>query len=199
MKWVGLTGGIATGKSTTSNILRSQYNLPVIDADELAKQALNVGEAPFKAVVQHFGPGILQTDQQIDRAKLAQLVFTDVKNRLVIESYIHPYVQKKMQELKQHYQSRGAKSCLYDVPLLFEKNLESQFDQTILVYSPKNLQVERIRLRNPTWSDAEIEQRLKSQLDIEVKRTKANYIIENVGTLDDLQKQIAIMVQTLQL
>lgn len=199
MKWVGLTGGIATGKSTTSNILRSQFNLPVIDADELAKQALNIGEAPFKAVVQHFGPGILQADSQIDRAKLAQLVFSDVNNRSIIESYVHPYVQSKMQELKKHYQGLGVKSCVYDVPLLFEKNLESQFDLTILVYSPKNLQIERIKLRNPTWSAAEIEQRLKSQLDIEVKRSKANYIIENVGTLDELQKQIALMIQTLQL
>lgn len=199
MKWVGLTGGIATGKSTTSNILRSQYNLPVIDADELAKQALNIGETPFKAVVQHFGLGILQADQQIDRAKLAQLVFSDPNNRAIIESYIHPYVQDKVQELKKLYQSRGAKSCLYDVPLLFEKNLESQFDQTILVYSPKNLQIERIKLRNPKWSGAEIEQRLNSQLDIEIKKNKANYIINNIGTLDDLQKQIATMVQTLQL
>lgn len=199
MIWIGLTGGIATGKSTAAQLLKSRHHIPVIDADILAKQALEPGEAPYEQTVQHFGPGILSDGKQIDRSKLAQLIFADQKNILKLESFIHPYVQSKVQELKAHYFGLGHKSCIYDVPLLFEKKLQAQFDSVVLIYCPKKIQIERVRVRNPHWSEQEVLQRLGSQMDIEQKRSLADHVVDNSGTLDQLSKKIDQLVQILKL
>lgn len=199
MKWIGLTGGIGTGKSTVSRLLTEKFDIPVIDADDLARQALSRGSEPYHQVVQFFGKEVLDVKMEINRKTIGEIVFLDRSKLQILENLIHPYVQREVIKLKKHYQSLGKKSCIYDVPLLYEKQMQSQFDLTILVYANRGQQVKRISRRNPDWTLIEIESRLSAQIDIEDKKNKSDYVLDNTGSLEDLEQQIQLMVTKLNL
>lgn len=188
MHWVGLTGGIGTGKSTVSEMLRSR-GVPVLDADQLARLALSPGQKPYEQVIQWLGPSILNPPGIIDRAQLGQIIFQDEASRLRLESLIHPFIQERVSSLKAEFEEEGHDLAVYDIPLLFEKNLSSQFDHVLLVYCPKELQREHLAKREG-WSASHIEDRLNAQLDIEFKKSKADSIISNVGTLPELEVKV---------
>lgn len=184
MKWIGLTGGIGSGKSTATEILR-RLGVPVIDADELARKALGPNQEPHHVVTAWLGNSILDANGEIDRAKLAEKVFKSSESRSKLEQIVHPWVQDQVRKQKEELQRQNHDLAVYDVPLLFEKNMELQFDQTLLISSSEATQRKRLKARNG-WSDQQITDRLRSQLPMEEKRRRASVVIENEGTKEEL-------------
>lgn len=195
MRWIGLTGGLGTGKSTVSHFL-IRRGIPVVDADKIAKQVLEPGTEGLKQVVLAFGPDILNPDGSLNRTALADLVFSSKEKLLKLESIVHPLVQAEVLNQRSWLADQHTEWAVYDVPLLFEKNLQSHFDQIILVTSSFEKQVERLKLRNH-WNDDEISKRLKAQLPLQDKKARSHHVIENDGSLDDLEKKVATLVELL--
>ena len=195
MKWLGLTGGIASGKSTVSRLL-SGYGVPVIDADLISHDLTQVGAEGYIKVVQHFGNEILDANGQINRKQLGAIVFNHPEKRLELENILHPLVQDKVKSLKESYSKQGHALCFYDVPLLFEKNLQNQFDKTILIYTPVGLQIRRLMERNHL-SHAEAMTRLKSQISLREKVKLADYCLDNSTHIYDLELQVEHLLKTL--
>ncbi|MCJ8276524.1 MAG: dephospho-CoA kinase [Bdellovibrionales bacterium] len=185
MNWIGLTGGIASGKTTVSNMLREQA-VPIIDADQMAHLALKVHH---DKIVSYFGSGILDEKGVIDRRKLGEKVFSNEKQRKLLEGIVHPFVQGKVAEKRRLLESAGHKWAVYDVPLLFESQLEKDFDLILFIYAPREVCIERMIERNGLTKE-EAEKRMDAQLDVEVKKTKAHDVIENIGDIDDLRDKV---------
>ena len=188
MKWLGLTGGIACGKSTVSSLLR-EHGIPVLDADEVAKIVVKPGSPGLQSVVQVFGPGILEASGSLDRRRLGQIVFGDKAKLRLLESITHPLIREEIDRQRQVLQRQGAALAIYDVPLLFESQSEKQFEKVIVVSCTQ--QQQRARLRQRTgWSDTEIENRIAAQIPLTEKESKADFIIHNDGDADYLKKEV---------
>ena len=188
MKWIGLTGGIGSGKSTVAKMLR-ELGEPVIDADDLAHEVMACGGTAYSDIVKLFGKGILNSAHEIDRKKLGNMVFSDKNLLKNLESIVHPRVRELSQKRRRELESRGFARAFYDVPLLFEKNLQNQFDTSVLVYCSESLQKQRIRERNGL-NDEEIDRRLSAQIPIDEKRQRADFVIDNSGSLADLKSEV---------
>lgn len=195
MHWYGLTGGLGTGKSTVSQFLRKQ-GVPVVDADRIAREVVEKGSTGLSQLTQAFGPGILNQSGELDRQKMASLVFSEPKKLELLESIIHPLVQQEVRSQRQWLSDQHYSWAVYDVPLLFEKNLKSQFDGIILVTCDEDQQWARIRVRN-AWNDEEIRKRLQAQVPLKEKIRQSDHVIENNGSLEDLEKKVAALVQLL--
>jgi dephospho-CoA kinase len=195
MKWIGLTGGIATGKSTVAKMIRD-LGLPVIDADSLAREVVLVGSPGLAAVVAAFGPGILKPDQSLDRSLLGQMIFKDAAKRERLEKILHPLIQEKKNKERRRLENEGAEIAFYDIPLLFEKNLAKDFDKTVLVYCSRDEQIQRLVERNQL-SRGEAELRLQSQLPIDDKVKLADYVILNRQGLSELRANTAAVIKEL--
>lgn len=195
MKWTGLTGGIATGKSTASALLEG-LGIPVIDADQISHGLTEVGKAGYQGIVSHFGTVVLKKDQTLDRKKIAEMVFSDTQKKSELEDILHPLIRQEVQLQKKHYKNRGAELCFYDVPLLFEKNLSQEFNYTVLVWCNRRTQLQRLIERNKL-SPAEAEQRINNQLPMIDKVRMANFCLDNSGDILDLEKQIRKLIKNL--
>jgi dephospho-CoA kinase len=196
MLWIGLTGGIASGKSTAREILEG-LGFSVADADKIARETLAPEGLARTPVIQLFGQEILNPQGQIDRAKMAKIVFSDKSQLTKLEQLIHPFVQEEVRRLRQKWQQQGQSLAFYDVPLLFEKNLQSQFDATLVINCSEKLQRERLKTRNK-MSDIEIDQRLLNQIPLSKKIHLADYVIQNEGSLEDLKLQLEKLIKSLQ-
>lgn len=188
MKIIGLTGSIGSGKSTVSKIIR-ETGISVICADEVAHQVVKVGTPAYQQIIQFFGKEILLPDQSINREKLGKLVFKDEGKRKLLNSIVHPEVIKKMQQEIKNYQKNKAPLVFLDIPLLYESGLENICDQVVVAYAPETIMIERIKKRDGL-SDQEIKNRITSQMSIEEKKKKADYVIDNSGNLTQTKKQI---------
>ncbi len=192
MLWIGLTGGLASGKSTVTRILREK-DIAVICADELARLAVSPGSLGLRQVLSDFGPDVLNTSGELDRKKLGQKVFKDKKSLLKLEGIIHPIVRQLGLEQRREYEASGRKMAFYDVPLLFEKNMQNLFDKIVLVSTNPENQIARAILRDGL-SENEIRSRLQNQLPMSQKINLADFIIENNSTLEDLKKAVELML-----
>tara|TARA_B110001454_G_scaffold219111_1_gene250039 strand:- start:43837 stop:44478 length:642 start_codon:yes stop_codon:yes gene_type:complete len=186
--WVGITGSIGTGKSTFSNLLRKKGHF-VLDADVLAKQNLEKTSPAFAKIVAEFGRSILDANGNIDRGILAKIVFSDRQKLEKLESISHPEVQLVVEKSKDEHRKNNKKYLFYDVPLLFEKNMEKSFDLVVLVTCTVENQIKRIKARN-NWSDEEIQKRLAAQLPLSEKESKAHVLISNNGDLSQLSLEV---------
>lgn len=195
MKWVGLTGGLGTGKSTVSRLLMS-HGIPVLDADRVAKQVIEPGTPGYDQVVQVFGPDLKAADGSLDRVKLAQRVFGVPSELEKLERIIHPLVQAEIRHQKQWLEDQGTLWAVYDVPLLFEKNLMGQFDYIIVVTTTPEQQMERVKARNG-WNEDEIKKRLASQKPLKDKELGAHHVLQNNADLPQLEKKVETLVQML--
>jgi dephospho-CoA kinase len=186
---VGLTGSIATGKSSVANMLK-ELGAYIIDADEIAHDALKKTEKPYKQILDVFGSNILDEQGNIDRKKLGSIVLNDKQKLAVLESIIHPYVQQKRKEIEESIlqQDRNA-VIIYDVPLLFEKHLENSFDKIIVVYVPKDIQIKRL-MKRQNIAYAEALNLINLQICIEEKKKKADFVIDNSYSLENTKKQV---------
>jgi len=182
MKVVGLTGGIATGKSTVSTML-AEAGARIIDADELAREVVRPDLPAWEAVVAHFGPGILQADRTIDRDRLGALIFQDPGLKAVLERIVHPAVAEAMAARLAEFARNAPDSVLVlDVPLLYEAKMDAGLERVIVVYAPENVQLERLIRRNGL-SRAEALARIGAQMPIAEKRRRADTVIDNSGSL----------------
>ncbi len=180
---VGLTGGIATGKSTVARMLQEKGAF-LIDFDELTRQAEEPGQPAWVKIVDYFGPAILNEDGTIDRKKLGAIVFGDSEKLTVLNEIVHPDLFSRWHILVAEIaKSEPAAIIISDIPLLIEKGLQDDFDVVVLVYAPRAQQVARLRERNGS-SPEEAEQRLASQMPIEEKRALADIVLDNSACLD---------------
>lgn len=195
MKWIGLTGGIATGKSTAKKLIES-LGSPVIDADEISHQLSAVDQAGYKAIVSHFGKEVLNTDLTLDRKKLGQMIFANESLKLQLEGILHPLIRAEVLRQKEQHRANGAELCFYDVPLLFEKKLWSDFDATVLIWCDARAQLERLMARNG-YSKEEALLRISNQIDLIDKVKMSTYCVDNSGDTEDLQKQLVKLLGNL--
>ncbi|MBO0702137.1 MAG: dephospho-CoA kinase [Candidatus Dormibacteraeota bacterium] len=185
---IGLTGGIGSGKSTVTALLRRR-GVPVLDADAIVRDLERPREEGLRRLVESFGPGILLPSGELDRTALGRIVFADPQARQRVEAILHPLVRERMAAGQTAAEARGAPIVVHDIPLLFEARNGSGFDATVLVYAPPELQRRRlVEQRGMTPADAEA--RIRAQLPMEEKRRRATYVIANTGSLDELEAEV---------
>ncbi|HLQ70183.1 MAG TPA: dephospho-CoA kinase [Bacillota bacterium] len=190
---IGLTGSIASGKSTVSAMFTS-FNIPVVDADKISRLVVKPGEQAYKDIVGTFGPDILQTDNTINRKKLGDIIFSDVDKRKQLNAIVHPAVRKRMlKERDEHIQS-GHPCVVLDIPLLFESNLTHFVNTTVLVYVEEHIQVKRLMDREG-YTEAEACQRINSQIPMDEKKQMADIVLDNNGTKEETYQQLKRYLQ----
>lgn len=183
MKVAGLTGGIATGKTTVSGFLR-EAGAEIIDADKIAHQVVKRGTSEWEQIVGYFGKNILLPDGEIDRVRLGKIVFHDTQARTKLNSIVHPAVFSAMERQSQVIAQQQPDSLIVlDVPLLIESNMHKTLPIVILVYIPESMQLERLINRDKI-SENEALARIRSQIPIEHKKKLAQIIIDNTGDLN---------------
>jgi dephospho-CoA kinase len=196
LKWIGITGGIGTGKSTVAEILR-ELGLPIVDADQVAREVVEPGSPGLQSVVDAFGVEVLNQDKSLDRQAMAKIVFQNSQKLEILERILHPLIQTRVAIYKEKFRSNGASFAFYDIPLLFEKNLRKQFDLVIVVNAPREQILERLQKRN-RWSPQEIEDRIRAQIPLDQKVAAADYIIQNDGDLAHLRDQVTKVIKQIQ-
>lgn len=189
MKWIGLTGGIGSGKSTVGKIIENR-GFPVIDADQLAREVVRPGEKAYQEIISFFGPEIVHSEtQEIDRAKLAEIVFKSSEKLQKLEDMTHPEISARAHKTRQTLAHEGHKTAFYMIPLLFENNLKNYFDEVIVVSCSEVEQKKRVARRDH-FSEEEINERLDAQMPLSEKELLADHVISNTGTLEELEKQV---------
>lgn len=195
MKLVGLTGGIASGKSTVAKILQS-LGAAIVNADDLAREVVEPGREAWQEIVASFGAGVLQSDQNLDRQKLRTLIFNQPEARKRLESIIHPRVRALAEERIRQYAAAGYPVVIYEVPLLFEGNLQEWLRPVILVACDVETQTVRLQKRDHLTA-ADAEKHIAVQMSLNDKRRLADYVIENNGSLEDLERQTRQILEQL--
>lgn len=188
MMVIGLTGGIACGKNTVATMLRNA-SIPVIDADIVARFVTQKGSDTLKKIVAVFGDEVLASDQTLDRKKLAQIIFNDYRLRKMLEAIVHKEIEEERKKELKILEEKGHKIAVYMAPLIFETGLHHQLDKTLLVVARRDLILDRV-LKRDGWSLDDIQKRMDAQMDEETKKTLADEIIENNGSLDELYKNL---------
>ncbi|KWW20019.1 MULTISPECIES: dephospho-CoA kinase [Peribacillus] len=185
---IGITGGIASGKSSVSLYLQ-ELGFTIIDADLASRAVVEPGEEAFHQVVRAFGEDILLADGTIDRAKLGSIIFHDQEKRLLLNSIVHPAVRKWMRLKTEEALAAGKETVFMDIPLLFESKLTYMVEKTLLIYADERVQLERLMNRNGL-SEAEALARIHSQMPLADKKALADAIIDNNGELRETKKQV---------
>ena len=183
---IGLTGGIASGKSTVSQVLR-ELGAVVIDADALAREVVERGTPGLAAVVEEFGPGLLTPDGDLDRSAMGRLVFGDEDARRRLEGIIHPLVYQRITELEAEAPADAV--VVHDIPLLTENDRAGDFDAVIVVDVPEEVQVERM-VRDRGWTVDDARSRIRAQATREQRRAVATHVIDNSGSLEQLRSRV---------
>lgn len=184
---VGLTGGVASGKSTVSAIL-ADLGAVVIDADLLAREVVAPGTEGLRKVVEEFGPEVLGPEGGLDRAALGAKVFADAEARRRLESIVHPLVRARAADLEA--EAGPDALVVHDIPLLVETGQADTFDAVLVVDVPVETQVERL-VRDRGWTVADAEARVAAQASREQRRAAATHLIDNTGTREDLRERVA--------
>lgn len=184
---IGLTGGIGSGKSTVSGMLR-ELGAIVIDSDLLAREVVAPGTAGLAQVVEEFGPEILTPEGAMDRAKVGAIVFADPERRRRLESIVWPLVRRASDALAA---TAGPDDVVvHDIPLLVETDQQGAFDAVLVVDVPVDTQVERL-VRDRGWSEQDARARISAQATREQRLAAATHVIENTGTIEDLRSRVA--------
>lgn len=192
---VGLTGGIASGKSTVSQMFRDA-GVPVICADELAREAVKPGSRAFEEIRRVFGDRVIGPDGRLDRAAMAGVVFQDPGRRKTLEGIIHPKVEDERRRSLSVLQRQGHELVVVDVPLLYETGLDRSFDAVIVVYVPQPVQEERLEKRDRMTREA-IRSRIDAQMPIDEKKRKAYHVVDNTGTIEETRQQFEKLLDEL--
>ncbi|EGV61878.1 Dephospho-CoA kinase cab5 [Yamadazyma tenuis] len=195
---VGLTGGIATGKSTVSNQLKETYKIDVVDADLIAKEVVLPGQAAYKQIVAKFGseiPDLLLEDQNLNREALGKHVFGNHEHLRILNAIVHPAVKRAIfWRLFKAYLT-FSRLVILDVPLLFESGLHLICGKVITVTCNKDTQLERLLSRNPTLTSEDAQKRIGSQMTNEERCYRADIVIDNNQSLKELERKIASVVK----
>jgi len=193
---LGVTGGIATGKTTVVRMLE-ELGAPVIDFDLLAREMVEPGEPAWKDIVAYFGEKILLKDGRLDREKLSGIVFQDVEKRNILESFTHPRIYEASDRQVKKIVDKDPNAIVQlDIPLLIEQNLQHMVHRVLVVYIPREKQIARLIERDGMSREGAVD-RLRAQLPIDEKLSKADFVIHNEKTLEETKKQVADLWQTL--
>ncbi|WP_454190367.1 dephospho-CoA kinase [Paenibacillus sp. Marseille-Q7038] len=186
---IGLTGGIASGKSSVSKLFVSLGAI-LIDADQIAREVMLPGHPVLAAVAKQFGQVVLLEDGSLNRKKLGELVFNHPDQLQALNQITHPAIRQEMRDRKHKFEEQfPGRLIVSDIPLLYESGLEDGYEQIMLVYVPREIQLERLMKRDGLDMDQAI-RRLKAQMDIEEKKQKADIVIDNSGDFEETKKQI---------
>lgn len=189
MLLVGLTGNIGSGKSTVDQLL-SERGATIIDADVLARRAVEIGTPGYRAIVERWGTSILGPDGTLDRGALRRIVFSDQAELEQLNTLVHPEVERMRAALVEAARLRGDKLVVCDVPLLFERKMTDLFDRIVLVDAPRPVRLERL-VRERGLKETEAMDMIVAQMPAELKRARADYVIDNIGTLTELDARVA--------
>lgn len=189
MLLVGLTGNIASGKSTVARLFAAR-GATVIDADVLARRAVEVGTPAYDAIVARWGEDVVAPDGALDRGALRARVFEMAEELEELNAIVHPEVRRLRDQALDAARRRGDRIVVCDIPLLFERHLAGQFDRIVLVDAPRPLRLERL-VEDRDLHEAEAMNIIAAQMPAELKRARADYVIDNVGTLDELATRAA--------
>jgi len=190
---VGLTGGIASGKSTVSAIL-AELGAVIIDADALAREVVAKGTPGLDAVVAEFGPELLTAEGDLDRPAMGSLVFNDEGARRRLEAIVHPLVFERIIDLESH--APAGALVVHDIPLLAESGRADTFDAVLVVHAPEDVQIERM-VRDRGWTEDEARARIAAQAAAEDRLAIATHVIDNTGTLEDLRRRVTEVFEVL--
>ena len=190
---IGLTGGIASGKSTVSNMLRKR-SIPIVDADVCAREVVEPGEAAYLQIVETFGRDILFPDGTIDRKQLGQIIFSDEEKRKRLNGIVHPEVRKRMLSKVTDFKNAGEKAVVLDIPLLIESRLTDWVDKVIVVYVPREVELTRLMERDHISQDAAL-MRMNAQMPLDDKKKYADVIIDNSGTISETENQLEVVLK----
>ncbi|MCC1338968.1 dephospho-CoA kinase [Staphylococcus aureus] len=186
-KVIGLTGGIASGKSTVSELL-SVSGFKVVDADKAAREAVKKGSKGLAQVREVFGDEAIDENGEMNRRYMGDLVFNHPEKRLELNAIIHPIVRDIMEEEKQEYLKQGY-NVIMDIPLLFENELENTVDEVWVVYTSESIQMDRLMQRN-NLSLEDAKARVYSQISIDKKSRMADHVIDNLGDKLELKQNL---------
>ena len=196
MLLIGLTGNIASGKSTGARLL-SERGATIIDADVLARRVVEPGMRAFDEIVRRWGPDVVAPDGSLDRDALRRLVFAHHEQLEELNTIVHPEVAAYRDRLVEEARQRGDRLVVQDIPLLFERGLVDQFDRIVLVDAPRPVRLERL-MRERGLSETESMDMITAQMPAELKRARADYIIENTGTVRELEERVSEVWQALE-
>jgi len=192
---IGLTGGIATGKSYVRAKFQ-ELGVPTIDADVLAREAVAPGGEGLAAVVARFGPGVLDAAGALDRRRLAHIVFADAEARRDLEAIVHPFVRARADAWFRHVDAAQHPIAIADIPLLYETGGETLYEAVVVTACDAEEQVRRIVARDHV-TETDARQRLAAQMPIEEKVRRANYVIHTDGSHADTDRQVAEVLRKL--
>jgi dephospho-CoA kinase len=187
---IGLTGGIGSGKSTVSRLF-ADHGVPVIDADVIARELVQPGQAALESLIQEFGPEILDDQDQLDRTLMRELIFSDSSQRKRLEAILHPLIREEMHS---RARSLDAPYCLMCIPLLIESRLEETVDRILIIDTPESLQIRRTLTRDGV-DTAQVQAIIDTQVDRQTRLAAADDIIHNDSTMDSLRKQVDTLHQ----
>ncbi|NEZ49719.1 dephospho-CoA kinase [Clostridium botulinum] len=185
---IGLTGGIGSGKSTISNMIKSK-DIPIVDADLISREVLNIYPQILHDIKETFGEEFIDDNGNLKRRELGNYIFQNDGLREKLENIIIPYIKKEIFSRIEECNKLGEKICVIDAPTLIEHKINEKMDFNILVWVDKNTQIERVKLRD-NMDDDEVTKRINSQMSLEEKAKCVDFIIDNSGSLIDTKKEI---------
>lgn len=186
---VGLTGNIGSGKSTVAQLL-SERGATIIDADVLARRAVESGTEAHRAIAERWGTSILSADGTLDRAALRRVVFSDADELEQLNAIVHPEVERMRADLVERARQRGDRIVVCDIPLLFERRLTEHYDRIVLVDAPRPVRLERL-VRERGLRETEAMAMMVAQMPAELKRARADFVIDNDSTLTALDQRVS--------
>lgn len=191
---IGLTGGIATGKSTVSRMLEAR-GVRIVDADLIARDVMNPGQPLLAAVAKRFGPEFLLPEGGLDRRRMAEHIFKRPEERQALNAIVHPAIRAEIRSQVDAAEAADPNSIVAaDIPLLYESGLEELYDKVVVVYVPRSVQLERLALRDGL-SPEQAEGRLNAQWDIEDKKNRADYVIDNSRSPEETERQVEALLE----
>ncbi|MCC3754541.1 dephospho-CoA kinase [Staphylococcus capitis] len=191
-KIIGLTGGIATGKSTVSELLTA-YGFKVVDADVASRKAVKKGSKGLNQIREKFGQEAIDDNGEMNRKYVGELVFNNPEQRIELDKIVHPIVREIMEEEKNHYLNEGY-NVIMDIPLLFENDLQDTVDEVWVVYTSESIQIERLMERNDL-SQEDAKARVYSQISIDKKSRMADHVIDNLGDKLELKQNLQQLLE----
>jgi dephospho-CoA kinase len=186
---VGLTGNIGSGKSTVAQLL-SERGATIIDADVLARRAVEPGTDAHRSIAERWGTSILGADGMLDRAALRRIVFSDPAELEQLNAIVHPEVERMRAELVERARQRGDRLVVCDIPLLFERRMTEGFERIVLVDAPRPVRLERL-VRERGLRETEAMDMIVAQMPAELKRARADFVIDNDGSLTALDQRVS--------
>lgn len=191
-KIIGLTGGIATGKSTVSELLTA-YGFKVVDADIASRKAVKKGSKGLDQIREKFGQEAIDDNGEMNRKYVGELVFNNPEQRIELNKIVHPIVREIMEEEKNHYLNERY-NVIMDIPLLFENDLQDTVDEVWVVYTSESIQIERLMERNDL-SQEDAKARVYSQISIDKKSRMADHVIDNLGDKLELKQNLQQLLE----